>query len=80
MWTHLLRDEMIKSFRRWDGGEIERLRHFKSPDDWGAGTMDSLVLFCCETRATFGFSSSVCVFPKGRQKQKKGQAKKEKHH
>lgn len=33
-----------KSFRRWDGGEIERLRHFKSPDDWGQGRW---IHWCC---------------------------------
>lgn len=54
------------------GGEIGRLRHFKSPDD---DRDDGCRLLLYETRATFGFSSSVCV-SKGRQKQKAKQKRK----
>lgn len=42
------------------GEGIGRLRHFKSPDDWVRD--DGCAPFSYETRATFGFSSSVCVY------------------
>lgn len=57
------------------GREIGRLRHFKSPDDWFRDDGNNTgVCSPVNTRATFGFSSSVCV-SKGRQKQKKKKKK-----
>lgn len=66
---------------KWGGGGlgegIGRLRHFKSPDDWVRD--DGCAPFSYETRATFGFSSSVCVYKvRQKQKQRKKQNKKNK--
>lgn len=75
MLTHLLRD-VIRVFGGGTGGEIERLRHFKSPDDWGQGRW---IHWCCSAvklELHLG-SAPLCVcFQKVDKSKKKAKQKK----